>query len=278
METPRSRVLTTANHGSGRSQSGWLASGLLALLSGLPAQGAQSRGSLDPVAVLDAIAAEQDPRVSSALARIEGTERRLLALRAYLRAGNSLSGRWSWTADQIHAYRQTEEYAALQEEIEQVSQVFAAANPGFELWVNPDVRSLDTQIANWNSNESVALASADLLEAFRQWLGSSAVRQLPTSELRKVAARFLMQFVPRPTPNLAAPGLSPHGQMRAIDFQIRKRDKLVAAARSSTIRTGWDEPGWTRRLQAAVRAGSDHFTGPLTSPREPWHYTYLPAD
>ena len=278
METPHSKVLTTARPGSGRMQPGWLATGLLAVLGGLPAQAVQPYISLDPAAVLDAIAAEQDPRVSAALARIAGTDHRLLALRAYLRAGSVLPERWSWSAGEIYAYRQSAEYAAVLAEIEQVRQAFIAANPGFDLWANTDVRSLDTQIANWNSNASVALAATDTLAAFRQWLGSSAVRKLPASERNKVAARFLMAYSPTPAPTLAAPGLSPHGQMRAIDFQIRKRDKLVAASRSATIRTSWDEPGWTEKLRAAVLAGSKHFAGPLASPREPWHYTYLPTD
>ena len=278
MEIPLSRVATTARHGS-RRQPGWIATGLLALLTGYPAQSGQaSTGTTDPVAVLDLLAIQQDGRVTSTLARISGTDRRVLALRAYLRAGPDLAQRWSWTAGEINAYRKSPEYAAVQAEIEQVRSAFVAANPGFDLWVNPDIRSLDTQIANWNSNESVAVAAANLLAAFRQWLGSGQVRQLRGVSRSNAAARWLMDYMPNPAPALAAPGLSPHGQMRAIDFQIRKHDRLVAAARTATIRTSWDAAGWTERLRSAVYTGSNHFSGPLTSPREPWHYTYMPVE
>jgi len=33
------------------------------------------------------------------------------------------------------------------------------------------------------------------------------------------------------------------------------------------------QQGWGERLDAAVRAASRQFIGPLASPREPWHYT-----
>ena len=49
------------------------------------------------------LAARQDPRVAEALARIDGTGRRLLALRSYLRSRDHLAERWSWTQEQIHA-------------------------------------------------------------------------------------------------------------------------------------------------------------------------------
>jgi len=279
MEIPLSKVATTARHNGSRTQPGWIATGLLALLTGYPAQSGQvAVGVVDPAAMLELIATQQDPRVASALARIAGTDRRLLALRAYLRAGPDIAQRWSWTGSEIHAYRKSAEYGAVQAEIERVRTAFVTANPGFDLWVNPDIRSLDTQIANWNSNDSVGFAAANLLAAFRVWLGSAHVRQLPGGARSNAAAMWLKEYSPHPAPSLAAPGLSPHGQMRAIDFQIRKHDRLVAAARSATIHTSWDEAGWTERLRAAVYSGSNHFSGPLASPREPWHYTYMPAE
>ena len=44
-------------------------------------------------------------------------------------------------------------------------EVFERANPGYELFVNPQVRSLDIQLVNWNRNESAAAASTQLLQA-----------------------------------------------------------------------------------------------------------------
>ena len=230
----------------------------------------------DPVAHwVDAVAARQDPRVADGLARIDGSGRRLLALRAYLRSGNHLAERWGWTDAQIEAYRQTREYRELQEQIEQVRSALAAANPGYELWVNPQVRSLDVQVEHWNTNESVGAAAANLEASFGAFVSTPAVAsQAPDAALAAVE-RFLLEHQPTPTPTIAAPGLSPHGQMRAIDFQVQSGGRLVAGTQTSKIAEAWDEAGWTARLGAAVRAGSQRFIGPLDSPREPWHYTYV---
>jgi len=53
---------------------------------------------------VEALAAEQDPRVTDALGRIDGAGRQLLALRSYVRSRAHLSDRWSWTSEQIAAY------------------------------------------------------------------------------------------------------------------------------------------------------------------------------
>lgn len=228
-------------------------------------------------AILPAIAASLDERVAAVLPRIRGEGRRLLALRNYLRAGSGLAERWSWSSAQIDAFMTSPEYRALQAEVEKVREAFAAANPGFELWVNPEVRSLETQLTNWNRNDSVSRAAAGLHEAFRAWRNSAAVKALPPADLPQAAANFLREFTPEPIPTLAAPGLSPHGQMRAIDFQVGRDGRTVAGPRSATIAAEWDKAGWTEKLAAAVKRGSDQFAGPLQSPREPWHYTYSPA-
>lgn len=75
---------------------------------------------------------------------------------------------------------------------------------------------------------------------------------------------------------VAAPGLSPHGQMRAVDFQVHQGDRIVAGPRTATIAADWDAAGWSAKLDAAVRAAGNRFIGPLASPREPWHFTYSP--
>ncbi len=226
--------------------------------------------------LVEVIAADQDMRVVTALERIDGTGHRLLALRAYLRAGTDLARRWSWTAAQIASFSGSPEDRALQAQIVRVQRAFAAANPGFDLWVNPQVRSIDTQLANWNRNATVSRAAAGLLAAVEVWLDSAAVRAMSSSEMAHAASSFLASYVPSPVPTLAAPGLSPHGQMRAVDFQIRRDGKVIAGPVSATIASAWDASGWAAKLRAAVLAGSDRFTGPLASPREPWHYTYLP--
>ena len=66
---------------------------------------------------IEALAAEQDPRVADALSRIDGAGRRLLALRSYVRSRAHLADRWSWTSEQIAAYEGTAEHGELQQEI-----------------------------------------------------------------------------------------------------------------------------------------------------------------
>ena len=73
---------------------------------------------------------------------------------------------------------------------------------------------------------------------------------------------------------LAAPGLSLHGQARAIDFQIMKNGQIVAGTEVSAVGAIWAKHGWGRKLQDAVQGTA--FKGPLLSPNEPWHYEYQP--
>ena len=225
---------------------------------------------------IEALAAEQDPRVADALARIDGTGRRLLALRSYLRARAHLAERWSWTSEQIAVYEGTTEYDELQQEIERVRAAFVGENPGFELWVNPQVRSLDIQLEHWNTNESVTAAAASLLAAASELVTSPAFPAAQQARATKALESFLASHVPVPTPTIAAPGLSPHGQMRAIDFQVHQGGQIVAGPTTSTMDAEWDAAGWSEKLAAAVRVASQRFVGPLASPREPWHYTYSP--
>jgi len=225
---------------------------------------------------VEALAAEQDPRVTDALGRIDGAGRQLLALRSYVRSRAHLSDRWSWTSEQIAAYEGTAEHGELLQEIERVRAAFVRENPGFELWVNPQVRSLDIQLEHWNTNESVTAAAANLLAAASELVASPAFPAAQPASAAKALESFLASHVPVPTPTIAAPGLSPHGQMRAIDFQVHQGESIVAGPRTSTIDMEWDASGWSAKLDAAVRAASQRFIGPLASPREPWHYTYSP--
>jgi hypothetical protein len=230
------------------------------------------------VSELDMLAAElalkADVRVGDALPHIEGVGSRLLALRSYLRSGERLAERWSWTTEQIAAFEGSLEQQELQAEIRRVREVFERANPGYELFVNPQVRSLDIQLANWNRNESVAAASARLLRDVVAHLGADADDNAAREDS---LAAFLISYTPEPIPTVAAPGLSPHGQMRAIDFQVHRGAEIVAGPDTQTIASQWDRGGWSARLASAVREASRKFIGPLASPREPWHYTYTPV-
>jgi D-alanyl-D-alanine carboxypeptidase len=220
---------------------------------------------------VDSAGAGLDPKALEALHRIHGADRQLLALRAYLRAGDSLSARWSWSQDTLTQYPATPEGQAATTDIDSVSATFAKENPGFELQVNRQPRSLEIQLAHWNDNESVAAVAAALGEALDR---SFAHSPAPTAEALRDA---LAHWMPGSAAALAAPGLSAHGQGRAFDFAVIHNGSIVAGMVAATADSQWDSAGWTRKLHQAVVDSGKPFVGPLQSPYEPWHYAYTPA-
>lgn len=150
-----------------------------------------------------------DPRAIAALQHIMRTDRQLLALRAYLRAGTSLAPRWSWSQQQIAAYPLSAEGKAAAADINAVAIAFAAANPGFTLRVNQVPRSLELQLAHWNMNPSVATDAAALLASLQRQFGGAG--STPSGDALRQA---LIQWTPDTAAALAAPGLSAHGQAR----------------------------------------------------------------
>lgn len=219
-----------------------------------------------------AIATHLDARVADTMRRIPDVGRRLLALRSYLRAGATLPARWSWSEEQIRDYEQSQEYRDVQGELDRVVAAFAEAYPGYTLYVNRQIRSLDVQIERWNTNASVDAASQALLAHVRQ---VSAHRRScrGTGWLRHELANWTLA-VPV---TLAAPGLSAHGQSRAFDFQVERDGTLVAGTEAEHAAEEWDALGWTQRLKEVVTRASARLHGPLESPREPWHYVYVGA-
>ncbi len=205
------------------------------------------------------------------MSRLRGTGRELLALRAYLRAGDSLAERWSWTDKQIAAYPASDEGRAAAADIASVERSFERANAGFGLQANHKPRSLEIQIARWNENQQVGAVAAQLESALSHEF-VDAPDPPDAGRLRDA----LMGWRPSVAAPLAAPGLSPHGQGRAFDFQIEHDGKVIASCEVATVRRQWDEAGWTLRLHAAVVASGRPFAGPLQSPYEPWHYAYQP--
>jgi hypothetical protein len=214
-----------------------------------------------------------DPRAIATLQQIKGAERRLLALRAYLRAGDSLSQRWSWSEQRLSGYASTVEGKAASADIDAVARAFAASNPGYSLQVNRQPRSLELQLAHWNENAAVAIVAASLVSSLQlQFAAGDKPPDAPTMR------RALTAWVPTVAAPLAAPGLSAHGQGRAFDFQIIRDGEIVAGLDAATAPRQWDAAGWTQKLHAAVSASGRPFTGPLQSPYEPWHYAYAPAN
>ncbi len=180
-----------------------------------------------------------------------------------------MTERWSWSQEKLSRYPMTPEGKAATADIDAVVAAFTAANPGFTLHVNRKLRSLEVQIAHWNKDESVGTAAGELVAALEQrFIG--VVSKPGTDQLRSA----LMEWKPNVAIALAAPGLSPHGQGRAYDFQVERGGQVIAGVDVSLASLQWDAAGWTQKLRAAVSAAGDHFSGPLASPYEPWHYAY----
>lgn len=225
---------------------------------------------------LSALAAGMDPRVAATLASIDGTGRRLLAARAYLTGSAQLAGRWSLSVAEAAAFEASPEKRALDAAIARVRCAFEAANPGFTLWVNPEFRSLDLQLERWNENDSVGRAGANLLAAARGLLSSPDPGSVVTAAEVAALRSLLLEHQPLPVATMAAPGLSPHGRLRAIDFQVESSGRIVAGTDSAAIASEWIAAGWKARLQAAIAAADAGFSGPLATPDEPWHYDFRP--
>lgn len=199
-----------------------------------------------------------------------------MAIRGYLRSANSIDTKWSWTAEEIAQYKQSAEYAAAIAEVKKVTSKFEEQNPGFTMYVNTEVRSLDAQIRNWNETKSVASAAEGLLRTAQQEISNQIYKDNPDEQSLAKFEQFFKNQNLSTTPTVATPGLSQHGQLRAFDFQIKKGNQIVAGTESSIIESVWEAQGWTQKLNTAVISASKKFTGPLTSPREPWHYIYNP--
>ena len=153
---------------------------------------------------------------------------------------------------------------------------FEILNPGYTLHVNTKVRSLETQIKSWNETKSVQVAAQDLVTAANMEISKPVYKDLPDQPSLMRFELFLKNRRVPSTPTVAVPGLSPHGQLRAFDFQIKQGDKIIAGTNTSVIKDIWDGQGWTEKLRTAVKSASTKFNGPLESPREPWHYEYTP--
>jgi hypothetical protein len=222
----------------------------------------------------DALILEIPPQARSAIARIDGAPRQWLALRSYLRSGDRLLQRWSWSDDQIEAFQRTPQYDALMAEVRRVQTRFETENVGYTLYANTDVRSLDTQLERWNENASVQRVADSIQRAVRRELLESTYPNQPTEAAVERLAKFVQRWRPHRRPALAAPGLSAHGQLRAIDFAVYRDGKVVAPTTLTVADAVWKREGWSAKLKRATLG--TRFVGPLESPDEPWHYEYAP--
>ena len=231
---------------------------LLTLVLAAPA--VRAHADDDTVALhLAGVQATVDSRAATLIPLIDGTGRQLLALRSYLRAGPNLAARWSWSEAEIAAWQGSPARAALDAAIARVRSAFESANPGYSLQVNPEARSLELQLSRWNSNASIAAAAAAIAEAAAATAHSEGFPAPGTPLAQAAFGDFLRAWVPTPMPPLAAPGLSAHGQMRAVDFVVTRGEAIVAGAVTADIPAIWIGQGWSERLKSAVLASGAPF-------------------
>ena len=172
-----------------------------------------------PTSDIDEIAGYLVPeKVAGALSRIPEVSRKLLALRSYLRFSGDLEGRWSWTEEEIAAFKGTDAQLALQAEIDAIGEDFSERNPGHEIYVHSRVRSLDTQIAHWNDNDSVGLSARELHDAWRE-SETASIDPTHPDELAQFRS-WLKGFAPTKRAHIAAPGLSRHGRAQALMHSV----------------------------------------------------------
>jgi hypothetical protein len=219
------------------------------------------------------LAATLPAKAQDTLPKMDGVPRRLLASRSYLRAGDRLDRNWSWTSEQIEAFTHKREYRSLLKEVDAIRARFAEQNPGYTLYANTQVRSLDRQLARWNTDRYVVRIAQSLQRAVKRELQQPQYEGTPDADRVERFADFLRNWHPNPAAPLATPGLSLHGQLRAIDFQVVQAGKTVAPADIAVSQSIWEDQGWSAKLQNAM--ADTHFVGPLQIPHEPWHYEYV---
>ena len=134
--------------------------------------GLAGKGAAEDTVSLDSVLAKLAPPPSGeALTQIPDPGRKLLALRSYVRYGAKIADRWSWTNEQVKAFKGSPEQQELLAEIAAVNRHLKAANPGYEIYVHGTVRTLDEQIASWNKNKSVGTGAEEILARYKAEFG-----------------------------------------------------------------------------------------------------------
>lgn len=207
--------------------------------------------------------------------------------------------KWAWTSEDVQKYMSSEDGKKLKERIAAVSKNFQQQTglSGYTLDHASLERTLDTQISLWKGNWSVAKLGPQLVTKLNAALVAGKYPDPPTDDslakFYKALRGTTLDPVANPnnpkktysTPTNAAPGMSDHGRLSAIDFIVKQNGKAVVGTATAQI-DKWKEKvegrvSYAEGLKAAVTklnsdAGTTIFDGPLAAPEEPWHYIYIP--
>lgn len=94
-------------------------------------------------------------------------------------------------------------------------------------------------------------------------------QELPTDQASLDRFRDFLIRQRLENPTNATPGLSRHGQARAVDFVVSGNTNLTTGNPGA-----WRATGMAQALANAIRGQGPHLRGPLPDPDEPWHYSY----
>ena len=229
------------------------------------------------------------PQIWSVLRKIKDKDRRLLALFGYIRFQHNrpweIYDIWAWDDSEIAAYKKSAERAQAKKDIQLVKRAFNSdskiKSKGFRLSAAPRVRSLQSQITLWNRNGSVKTIGKKLRKVLIKEMKKPVYSSPPDEAGIKALIERLTTGWKKGTlrsPTNATPGLSSHGQMRAIDFHVKNGGAKVAHSGNPKH---WRDSGFDAALRRATDSanrtiGRKAFKGPLVAPDEPWHYTYVP--
>lgn len=226
-------------------------------------------------AYIDATAHRLDIRMKNAIKGIDDIGKRLLALKYYLKRQGSIRRSWTWTRAEAMRYKKSKDYTRSIAELMVLRKTFEEMNPGYSVRANTDIRGVGDQVDLWNETSSVEASSDALLEKTVRELSDSTWPDTPNRSSLKRFRSFLAKANIPMVPTVAVPGFSQHGQLRAFDIVIVSGRQIVAGTDAGSVRSVWDQAGWTKRLQEAIDSSKVHFSGPLRSPYEPWHYEFV---
>jgi hypothetical protein len=222
------------------------------------------------------------PPIFEVLHKIPQFERKILAIWAYKRFAHKkdLATYWTWDQARIDEFESSDEHKPVDAAVAAVRKEFSAIKSGYKLSGSAHPRPLSEQIHYWKIRESVGKSANSLVskldfelrgdEYTEDYAGYDKFCYL-------LAVRWAGGVIKEPTN--AVPGLSSHGQMRAIDFHVKHEGKKVATSGGAD---NWRTSGFDDVLRKSVKQvnqkyGRTVFDGPLKSPDEPWHYTYIPV-
>jgi hypothetical protein len=224
-------------------------------------------------ALMSRIAIGLPSQVQQTLPKIQGLPLQVLALRRYLRIGNSATEKWAWTEQQYSEFKLSYAAVELRRSIEAVKAKFEVDNPGYTLKTAAKFRPLDRQIHNFCASAKVRNAAALLGKAVL-----SEIDGYPDEIDDRAAGKFReflrsYKFNKHDEPSVAVPGTSDHGRAQAIDFVIYRDAREIAGPSTAQIKSIWTGQKFGEKLNRAVRGSTNSFKRDhLKVPFEPWHY------